>query len=54
MTSIRIGRRVALAGGVAALASPAVVRAQADPIKLATLTPLTTISTCTSEGAIVT
>ncbi len=41
MTNIRIGRRAALAGGVAALASPAVVRAQADPIKLATLTPLT-------------
>ncbi len=41
MTSIHIGRRLALAGGVAALASPAVVRAQADPIKLATLTPLT-------------
>ncbi len=41
MTTIRIGRRAALAGSVAALASPAVVRAQADPIKLATLTPLT-------------
>ena len=41
MTTIRIGRRAALAAGVAALASPAVVRAQADPIKLATLTPLT-------------
>ncbi|HYI05762.1 MAG TPA: ABC transporter substrate-binding protein, partial [Reyranella sp.] len=41
MINIRIGRRAALAGGVAALASPAVVRAQADPIKLATLTPLT-------------
>src|SRR5258707_12456291 len=41
MSRIRIGRRAALAGGVAALASPAVVRAQADPIKLATLTPLT-------------
>ena len=41
MTRLRIGRRAALAGGVAALASPAVVRAQADPIKLATLTPLT-------------
>jgi len=41
MINIRIGRRTALAGGVAALASPAVVRAQADPIKLATLTPLT-------------
>ena len=41
MTTIRFGRRAALAAGVAALASPAVVRAQADPIKLATLTPLT-------------
>src|SRR6266481_7257689 len=41
MTTIRIGRRAALAGGVAAVASPAVLRAQADPIKLATLTPLT-------------
>lgn len=40
-TSIRIGRRTALAGGLATLASPAVVRAQGDPIKLATLTPLT-------------
>ena len=38
---IRIGRRAALAGGVAVLASPAVVKAQSDPIKLATLTPLT-------------
>ena len=36
-----IGRRFALAGSLAAVASPAVVRAQADPIKLATLTPLT-------------
>ncbi|WP_395714279.1 ABC transporter substrate-binding protein [Reyranella sp.] len=41
MTNLRIGRRAALAGGVAVLASPAVARAQADPIKLATLTPLT-------------
>jgi branched-chain amino acid transport system substrate-binding protein len=41
MTRIRIGRRVALAGGVAALTSPALVRAQAEPVKLATLTPLT-------------
>jgi branched-chain amino acid transport system substrate-binding protein len=41
MSRIRIGRRAALAGGVAALASPAVPRAQADPIRLATLTPLT-------------
>ena len=41
MSRIRIGRRSALAGGVAALASPAVLRAQVDPIRLATLTPLT-------------
>ena len=41
MNRIRIGRRAALAGGVAAVASPAVLRAQTDPIKLATLTPLT-------------
>src|SRR5262249_44417419 len=31
----------ALAGGAAALASPAVLQAQSEPIKLATLTPLT-------------
>jgi len=41
MKRINIGRRAALAGGVAAFASPAVLRAQTDPIKLATLTPLT-------------
>jgi len=41
MKRIHIGRRAALAGGVAAFASPAVLRAQSDPIKLATLTPLT-------------
>ena len=41
MKRIHIGRRAALAGGVAALASPAVLRAQNDPIRLATLTPLT-------------
>lgn len=41
MNSFLVSRRAALAGGIAALASPAVVRAQADPIKLATLTPLT-------------
>ena len=35
------GRRTALLSGVAAFAAPAVLRAQADPIKLATLTPLT-------------
>ena len=37
----RLGRRAAIATGVAAIAAPSVVRAQADPIKLATLTPLT-------------
>ena len=37
----RIGRRGALAGGIAAFAAPSVVRAQADPVKIATLTPLT-------------
>ncbi len=41
MNRNRIGRRAALAGGLAVVAGPAVVRAQADPIKLATLTPLT-------------
>jgi len=39
--SIRIGRRTAVAGSLAILTSPAVLRAQTDPIKLATLTPLT-------------
>jgi branched-chain amino acid transport system substrate-binding protein len=41
MSRIRIGRRAAVAGGIAALASPSVLRAQTDPIKIATLTPLT-------------
>src|SRR5258708_345617 len=41
MTKIQIGRRTAIASGVAALATPSIVRAQADPIKIATLTPLT-------------
>ena len=41
MTRIRMSRRAALAGSIAAVASPALVRAQVDPIKLATLTPLT-------------
>src|SRR5258707_4216384 len=41
MPGIRIGRRTALAASLAAIASPAVLRAQSDPIKLATLTPLT-------------
>ena len=35
------GRRTALLTGVAAVAAPAVVRAQGEPIKIATLTPLT-------------
>jgi len=39
--SIRLTRRTALAAGAAALAMPSVVRAQGEPIKLATLTPLT-------------
>jgi branched-chain amino acid transport system substrate-binding protein len=37
----RIGRRTALTAGIAALAAPSVLRAQADPVKIATLTPLT-------------
>jgi len=45
MMNAHIGRRVALLGGVAAVAAPSVLRAQvpnqADPIKIATLTPLT-------------
>jgi branched-chain amino acid transport system substrate-binding protein len=41
MTNSRIGRRTALLGGVAAVAAPSVLRAQTDPIKIATLTPLT-------------
>src|SRR5438132_12741878 len=41
MTKIRIGRRAAIASGVAALTAPSVVRAQGEPIKIATLTPLT-------------
>ncbi len=46
MMNVRIGRilvsrRMALLGGVAAVAAPSVLRAQADPIKIATLTPLT-------------
>ena len=35
------GRRAALLSGVAVMAAPGVVRAQAEPIKIATLTPLT-------------
>ncbi len=41
MTKLHIGRRTAIASGVAALATPSIVRAQTDPIKIATLTPLT-------------
>src|SRR5476649_431303 len=46
MNRIVFGRRAALLSGAAAIAAPAVLRAQtplnaADPIKLATLTPLT-------------
>lgn len=41
MTGLTIGRRAALLSGVAAVATPAVLRAQADPIRIATLTPLT-------------
>jgi branched-chain amino acid transport system substrate-binding protein len=39
--SIHLTRRTAVATGAAALAMPAVVRAQGEPIRLATLTPLT-------------
>lgn len=35
------GRRAALLSGVAAVAAPSVLRAQGDPIRIATLTPLT-------------
>ena len=41
MTKLHIGRRTAVATGVAALVAPSIVRAQADPIKISTLTPLT-------------
>jgi branched-chain amino acid transport system substrate-binding protein len=41
MSRIFLGRRAALLTGTAALAAPAIVRAQGEPIKLATLTPLT-------------
>ncbi len=41
MNRLAIGRRVALLSGVAAVAAPSVLRAQADPIRIATLTPLT-------------
>lgn len=41
MNQMVFGRRAALLSGAAALASPAILRAQSDPIKIATLTPLT-------------
>ncbi|HSH99242.1 MAG TPA: ABC transporter substrate-binding protein, partial [Reyranella sp.] len=41
MTRLSIGRRTALLSGVAAVAAPSVLRAQGEPIKIATLTPLT-------------
>jgi branched-chain amino acid transport system substrate-binding protein len=41
MNRIVFGRRAALIGSAAAVAAPSVLRAQAEPIKLATLTPLT-------------
>ncbi len=41
MNRIVLGRRGALLSGVAAFAAPAVLRAQSEPIKVATLTPLT-------------
>jgi len=36
-----VGRRAALLSGVAAIATPSLLRAQSEPIKIATLTPLT-------------
>src|SRR5215204_3584000 len=41
MTRNTIRRRTALLSGIAAIAAPSVLRAQGEPIKLATLTPLT-------------
>ena len=41
MNRITFGRRAALLSGAAALTAPAIVRAQSEPIKIATLTPLT-------------
>jgi branched-chain amino acid transport system substrate-binding protein len=41
MNRLAIGRRTALLSGVAAIAAPSLLRAQTDPIKIATLTPLT-------------
>src|SRR4051812_21360321 len=41
MTRQTIGRRAALLSGIATVAAPSVLRAQTDPIRIATLTPLT-------------
>ena len=41
MKHLAIGRRAALLSGVAAVAAPSVLRAQGEPIRIATLTPLT-------------
>jgi branched-chain amino acid transport system substrate-binding protein len=41
MNRLAIGRRAALLSGVAAVAAPAIGRAQGEPIRLSTLTPLT-------------
>ena len=37
----KLGRRAAMLSGAVALTAPSVIRAQTDPIKIATLTPLT-------------
>ncbi len=41
MSKHHFGRRTAIATGIVALASPSIIRAQGEPIKIATLTPLT-------------
>ena len=41
MSRKTFGRRAAVLTGAAAFAAPAVLRAQGEPIKIATLTPLT-------------
>ncbi len=41
MSKTSFGRRTAIVSGIAALAAPSVIRADSDPIKIATLTPLT-------------
>src|SRR6186997_2107378 len=41
MNRLAIGRRAALLSGVAAIVAPSALRAQTDPIRIATLTPLT-------------